>query len=276
MSYLIDKGIVTENIFENLRIHVDNFTEAKYTPEEDTVFSDYEADAVKKLALADVNDGDATAYGILLTFALGLRVGEVCALQWRDLETRQGKPVLHIQRQLVRDDETGYKLVSHAKTTAGNRYLALNDYTQSIFKRIRRMNALHGVCVTQPDAFVFQHYWRRQWKYCTVRVFDNKLERYCAAAGMKVKKSMHDIRRTCLTVMYDNGIKLKQLQYFAGHSTPQQTLDYIRRQDGVEIDKWLIDDSELLAEVSEKTIFEKSAKSAKIEETKKDPQTLTG
>ena len=63
---------------------------------------------------------------------------------------------------------------------------------------------------------------------------------------MTVKKSMHDIRRTCLTTMYDRGIKLKQLQYFAGHSTPEQTLDYIRRKDDVEIDEWLIDDRDLL------------------------------
>ena len=63
---------------------------------------------------------------------------------------------------------------------------------------------------------------------------------------MDVKKSMHDIRRTCLTTMYDSGIKPKQLQYFAGHSTPEQTLDYIRRKDDVEIDEWLIDDSDLL------------------------------
>ena len=89
--------------------------------------------------------------------------------------------------------------------------------------------------------------------------------RYCKAAGMDIVKSMHDIRRTCLTVMYDSGIRLKQLQYFAGHSTPQQTLAYIRRQEGVEIDEWLIDDSDLLneaPEAGETAFFEKSAKSA--------------
>ena len=275
-NYLMELGLAGGNIFEGLKIHRDNFAEEKYTLEEDTVFSDYESNLVKKEALEEIKTGDAAAYGILLTFALGLRVGELCALQWRDLEIRQGKEVLHVQRQLVRNGNEGYKIVPHAKTVAGNRYLALNEYTCSIFKRIRAMNALKGICVTETDELVFQRNWRGKWTYCTVRVFDNKLINYCRRAGMSVKKSMHDIRRTCLTKMYDNGIKLKQLQYFAGHSTPQQTLDYIRRQEGVDIDPWLIDDSDLLEEASGTTVFEKSAKSAGLKEIKKVPQVLTG
>ena len=83
---------------------------------------------------------------------------------------------------------------------------------------------------------------------------------------MNIKKSMHDIRRTCLTVMYDSGIKVKQLQYFAGHSTVQQTLDYIRRQADVDIDEWLIDDSDLFEEI-------KSEKSERILRKEKSRKT---
>ena len=70
---------------------------------------------------------------------------------------------------------------------------------------------------------------------------------------MTVKKSMHDIRRTCLTTMYDRGIKIRQLQYFAGHSTPEQTMDYIPRKNDVEIDEWLIDDRDLPNSETEET-----------------------
>ena len=48
-------------------------------------------------------------------------------------------------------------------------------------------------------------------------------------------KSCHDVRRTVITRMYHKIVKndcpdanLKMLQVFAGHSTLQQTLDYVR------------------------------------------------
>ena len=45
---------------------------------------------------------------------------------------------------------------------------------------------------------------------------------------MTVIKSPHDIRRTVLTNLYNVGMPLKKIQIFAGHSTLQQTMDYIR------------------------------------------------
>ena len=52
---------------------------------------------------------------------------------------------------------------------------------------------------------------------------------------MSVVKSIHDIRRTVITRMYHMIMKngsgdanLKGLQQFAGHSTLQQTLDYVK------------------------------------------------
>lgn len=52
---------------------------------------------------------------------------------------------------------------------------------------------------------------------------------------MSVVKSIHDIRRTVITRMYHMIMKngsgdanLNGLQQFAGHSTLQQTLDYVK------------------------------------------------
>lgn len=45
---------------------------------------------------------------------------------------------------------------------------------------------------------------------------------------MTVIKSPHDIRRTVLTNLYNVGMPLKKIQIFAGHSSLQQTMDYIR------------------------------------------------
>ena len=47
-------------------------------------------------------------------------------------------------------------------------------------------------------------------------------------AGMSEAKSLHDIRRTVLTNLYYAGMPLKDIQKFAGHTSLQQTMDYIK------------------------------------------------
>ncbi|MBQ1488776.1 MAG: hypothetical protein IIZ41_08470, partial [Lachnospiraceae bacterium] len=77
--------------------------------------------------------------------------------------------------------------------------------------------------------------YKGQITFCTQRSFYNRLANYCKVSGMSVVKSMHDIRRTVITRMYHKIIKsenkdanLKALQKFAGHSTLQQTLEYVK------------------------------------------------
>ena len=52
---------------------------------------------------------------------------------------------------------------------------------------------------------------------------------------MDVMKSTHDIRRTVCTTLYSEGMPLKLIQQYAGHSSIKQTMDYIRITDN-EID----------------------------------------
>ena len=48
---------------------------------------------------------------------------------------------------------------------------------------------------------------------------------------MTTIKSPHDVRRTGLTSLYKQGMPLKKIQRFAGHSSLKQTMDYLRISD---------------------------------------------
>lgn len=63
---------------------------------------------------------------------------------------------------------------------------------------------------------------------CNHKVFDARIRTYCRNARMDVLKSFHDIRRTVLTNLYYAKMPLKDIQRFAGHSSIQQTMDYIK------------------------------------------------
>lgn len=236
MKYAINRNMIIRNPFEHLKPDSDLFAPETKTRDGDSVFTREEQRKVCKLA---GDDADATIssipLGILLLFNLGLRDGELCALKWGDIEDGMKGQYIHIQREMVanvnEDGNTcGVRILPHCKTKAGDRRLQISNTVSHIFDRIKTCNSNNGLPVGNDD-FVFLRVRKGQIDNCTSRCFDARLRKYCRQAGMEVIKSPHDIRRTVLTNLYMMGMPLKKIQVFAGHSSVQQTMDYIRISD---------------------------------------------
>lgn len=232
-QYAIDRLYISNNPIYNLKPKKDFFAPATKTKDSDTVFSQSEMVAVTQLAEKDCEStGKAEPLGIIVLFNLGLRDGELCALKWRDIEFYRGKAYIHIQREMVAHiDDTGaahgFEVLSHCKSEAGDRRIQLNDKAIDTFDRIKLINKANSLPTTDDD-YIFLRQYKEEIKFCTPRSFDPRLRKYCRQAGMTVIKSPHDIRRTVLTNLYNVGMPLKKIQLFAGHSSLQQTMDYIR------------------------------------------------
>lgn len=246
IQYMIDEGYIESNPFINLKPKKDLFTAPVRTRDGDTVFTKEEQIKVCKLAVADaISTNSSEPLGIALLFNLGIRDGELCALQWNDVETAvNGSQYIHVQREMVvgvNDDGScnGFTILPHCKTPSGDRRLLLNDEAVNILNKIKEYNIANGLPVGMNDN-VFLRYVNNDIRHCTPRSFDPRLRRYCRKAGMKVIKSPHDIRRTVLTNLYNAGMPLKKIQEFAGHASLKQTMDYIRISDNeVDISKYL-------------------------------------
>lgn len=232
-QYAIDRLYISNNPIHNLKPKKDFFAPATKTKDSDTVFSQSEMVAVTQLAEKDCEStGKSEPLGIIVLFNLGLRDGELCALKWRDIEFYRGKAYIHIQREMVAHiDDTGaahgFEVLSHCKSEAGDRRIQLNDKAIDTFNRIKLINKANSLPTTDDDYIFLRHY-KEEIKFCTPRSFDPRVRKYCRQAGMTVIKSPHDIRRTVLTNLYNVGMPLKKIQIFAGHSSLQQTMDYIR------------------------------------------------
>ena len=232
-QYAIDRLYISNNPIHNLKPKKDFFAPATKTKDSDTVFSQSEMVAVTQLAEKDCEStGKSEPLGIIVLFNLGLRDGELCALRWRDIEFYIGKAYIHIQREMVAHiDDTGvahgFEVLSHCKSEAGDRRIQLNDKAIDTFNRIKLINKANSLPTTDDD-YIFLRYYKGEIKFCTPRSFDPRLRKYCRQAGMTVIKSPHDIRRTVLTNLYNVGMPLKKIQVYAGHSSLQQTMDYIR------------------------------------------------
>lgn len=228
MQYCINKNYISSNPIEYLKPAKDLFTAKKKIRDCDTVFSKEEQIAVCNLAEKE-SKTNSLPLGIVLLFNLGLRIGELCAIKWGDIESNN---YIHIQREEVatvneNGKVRGYKIVEHCKTDAGDRRLLLNRKAKELFEKIYYLNNLNDL-PTSSDDYIFLRRRKGVVMTCTTQCFDPRLRRYCRESGMSVIKSPHDIRRTVLTKLYFAGMPLKKIQEFAGHSTLQQTMDYIR------------------------------------------------
>lgn len=254
-QYAIDEGLIDTNPFANMKLNQNRFTSAKKTKDADTIFSAQEQIRVCELALrVALAKGTSLPLGVILLFNLGLRIGELCALKWGDIEPSPKGKYIHIQREMVDAVEENGKfkgkiVLDHCKTPAGDRRLLLNTKSIDLFVQIKEMNKAAGFPTADED-FIFLRVVKGNITLCTDRCFAPRLTTYCKKAGMKVSKSPHDIRRTTLTNLFHAGMPLKAIQYYAGHASLKQTMDYIRVSDDEDIMQYL----ETLSEPDTKVI----------------------
>lgn len=216
-QYAIEQGIVTHN-----PIHDINCAQLPFKPvnHSNDVFTEEERH--KLLEHLKGND-NIYALGIQLDFHLVLRIGELLALKWTDIEG----DYLHIQSQRLvdttMDDDLHfspktYVNVDHIKgnTDNGFRYQPLTPEAKNILERIRKVN---------PDG---EYILMRSGKQLVVDTFNRHLYKYCKEIDIK-ERSSHKIRFTVASILYKRGMPLTSLQRLLGHTTPAMTLHYIRQ-----------------------------------------------
>ena len=166
---------------------------------------------------------------LLLELSTGLRRGEICALQWGDLNFRIGE--LRVERQVHR--VKGELVVSPPKTKASNRSVilptpvlaVLEEYRNDVNSRWMFPSPANEDSPRDPAA---------------VR---KRLQTVLERAECK-KIRFHDLRHTFSTVSLEHGMDIKTLSTIIGHVSSSTTLnvyahvtDEMRRTAAVKIDQ---------------------------------------
>lgn len=215
--YAIEEGIVAHNPVKDINSRQFTF---KPVNNDDDVFT---LEDRKKLLDYLKDDTSIYSLAIQLDFQLVIRIGELLALRWSDIENGN----LHIQAQLLterkmNDDLTFSKRehinVDHVKgnTDQGYRYQPLTQEALRILDKIRELNP-DGEFILMSD--------NRQ---LNANTFNRWLKRYCEECNIPVHSS-HKIRFCVASILYDNGVPLTVLQQLLGHTTTAMTLHYLRR-----------------------------------------------
>ena len=159
------------------------------------------------------------AFVLLLLLNLGLRVGEVLALKWTDIDL--DKRIVYINKTLqsnIRDYDfdSGKKKVysrvkNSTKTSAGIRIISLNDTILTYLQELKKYDERHNI--------------KSDWIACTTagtlntaRNLQRSLDRILKRADLDKKVSLHTLRHTFGSYLIRHGVGIEVISKLMGHA----------------------------------------------------------
>lgn len=189
--------------------YVENFKESKQKKE--MQFFTYE----EYLKFSSVIDNTEWTLFFKMLYFLGLRQGELQALNWNDIDFN--KKQLKVTKTLTSKIKGESWTISSPKTQKSNRILPLPD------KIIKDLNAQLEKAKKYKD---FKYDWFvfgnsipfKETNIC------NKKNKYCDLAGLP-KIRIHDFRHSCASLLINQGASIALVSKYLGHSKVSITLD---------------------------------------------------
>ena len=208
LTYAVDLEIIPTNPF--LQLHFEGrrvFTPERKKASKTQVYTPEEARAIIAMAWEDFkNPGKKVCLllplAIVFQFLTGVRVGELCALQYKDIEGDS----IHVQRMT-----RGYKheVVNHTKTDAGDREIYLTKEALHVIKTCKRFQEQHGY---DSNGYIFSI----DGQPLVYRNINKAYKRYCERLGIMYRSS-HKVRKTFISTLLDN-MNHDAVRVIAGHT----------------------------------------------------------
>lgn len=175
--------------------------------------------------LLDVAAGDRIGPALITLLGTGLRVGELIALQWSDVDLQEG--ILRVSRsasRVSRGDGHTEIVIDEPKTLSGRRTIPLPAPVLEAVKEWRRRQAeerLQSGEHWHDTGLVFTGYLGVMLDRSNIR---RSLDRLCRQAGIP-HVGIHALRHTFATRMLEAGVPARIVQEMLGHSRVAVTLD---------------------------------------------------
>ena len=168
-----------------------------------------------------LDSGRKSDQAVLLSLYTGLRVGEVSALVWRDLDLGAG--ILKISHTLQRistfgEDRSGKRTLlqyTPPKSESSRREIPLPAFL------VRLLQSTYKKEEPAADHFIFG----KGCRPSEPRVLQNRLTRLARLAGLE-KVHFHTLRHTFATRFLERQPDLQMLKELLGHSSSKITLDW--------------------------------------------------
>ncbi len=174
---------------------------------------------------------------IRLDLCLTVRIGELEALKWTDVDLKDGSILIHSQIVIKKvNGKRSQVLVPCLKANKydnghGKRRLKLNSKALQVLHEQRKANPFgEYVFISNTGSPL----WTNK--------INQHLKEYCHSAGIRYLSS-HSIRVSNITALYDVGVPPTKIQVAAGHSDIRTTNGYCRSEICDEIDLCVLEEA---------------------------------
>lgn len=181
-----------------------NIFDKKYKPKDKEVFDEDEIVLVTEYLKTNP---DIWNLGLLLQFQTGMRIGEIAALKWEDVDEKERCIHVHRTEKKYKKDDGKWTVDAQdlTKTEAGTRSIILPSTAMETIRKARVIN---------PDGeYVFMNEGIR----IRENTFNKRLERACKKLDIPVR-STHKIRKTYGTTLLDAHVDDSFVAQQMGHT----------------------------------------------------------
>ena len=156
--------------------------------------------------------------GYAFVLQTGIRVGELIALKWSDVDFKNRK--LQIRRSASEIPKQGF-VIGEPKTKSGYREIPLTEEAINILCRQKEKNAQNKIIPIQYADYIFLN---RNGSLIQKSAYNRGIHIICDRLGIK-HFSMHVLRHTFATRCIESGMQPKTLQAILGHSKIEMTMN---------------------------------------------------
>lgn len=165
-----------------------------------------------------MNNMSSTSLAILLGLYAGLRIGEICALRWENIDFSQDMIQISqtVQRLSNKDDKASKTklIIMSAKTLSSQRYVVMPNFLTEYINAYSLFTKAH-----HQDYFLLTN----DKKPLDPRTLQRRFHKVCQLFDLEI--TFHTLRHTYATNCVKLGIDIKSISEMLGHSHVSTTLN---------------------------------------------------
>lgn len=186
----------------------------------------YERDELIKFLETAKEDANFQTYPMFLLLAYtGMRVGELCALKWKDIDFETNE--VRIYKTYYNPTNHGTKYTLLPPKTKGSIRTILVD--EIVIKELKKLKAKQSELMlkipswhSKDDPFVFTKILKNPGYPETIKQIDLKMRQLVKRAGLE-ELTPHGLRHTHTTLLAQAGVSLEEIMERLGHKDDKTT-----------------------------------------------------